>query len=115
MSIAMLNVLLTEVRLITAERLATFNWIDYTASVASILLAGMIALKTFRSESVAYHRREMLLKKAKASGDSVVSTEVTIKSTEKETVVTDAEIQKEKNHEHIIHSDAGAGTDVGKR
>ena len=89
LGIAMLNVLQVELRLLTPEKLQTLNWVDRLQLTISVLLAGMIALKTFRSESVARHRKEIKIEEAKELGDGTTTTEITAKQVETETIVTD--------------------------
>jgi len=96
--IAMLTVLLAQGQQVTADRLAIWTWIDYVLFFAGILLAGGIALKTFRSESVAWHRKKVQIEDAKESGGGV--TQITTKSTESVVTEVDPEIsQKSEDRE----------------
>jgi len=88
---AMLTVLIAEGHAVTHEQLAAWTWIDYSLFFATIILAGVISLKTFRSESVAWHRKNVKIEEAKESVDGVTSSEITTKQTETETVVTKSE------------------------
>ena len=102
--IAMLNVLQVELRLLTPEKLQTLNWVDRFQLTISVLLAGMIALKTFRSESVARHRKDLKIEEAKELGDGTVTTEITAKQVETETIVTDKETPKERDESPLKKS-----------
>jgi hypothetical protein len=50
--LAMLAILISEGRNVTIDELNSWTWINYAVFFASVISAGCIALKTFRSESV---------------------------------------------------------------